>query len=123
MRKMETSTFAPGRFVDSAPLYACNADVLEALQALRDDDWEVRAAAAVELETIGEGAAKAVPALVQVLESDKTEEVRRAAAEALGSIGPAAKEAIPVLAHTLSDGNVYIRWAATKALRAITDRE
>jgi HEAT repeat protein len=98
-------------------------DVLEALQALRDDDWEVRTAAAVELETIGEGAAKAVPALVQVLESDTTEEVRRAAAEALGSIGPAAEEAIPVLAHALSDENVYMRWAATKALKAITDRE
>ena len=122
MRKMEASPFTPEPFAD-APLCKRNTDVLLALQALRDDDWEVRAAAAVELETIGEEAAKAVPALIQVLESDTAEEVRRAAAEALGSIGPAAKTAIPVLAHALSHENVYMRWAATKALRAITNRD
>ena len=90
--------------------------------AVVKDDWEVRAAAAMELETIGTKAAKAVPALIQVLESDKTEEVRRAAAEALGSIGPAAEEAIPILARVLTDENVYMRWAATKALKAISDQ-
>lgn len=122
MSRMEASLFAPESFAD-APVCPCDTDVLEALQALHDDDWEVRAAAAVELETIGEEAAKAVPALIQVLESDTTEEVRRAAAEALGSIGPAAKKAIPVLTHALCDANVYMRWAATKALKAITDRD
>jgi HEAT repeat protein len=122
MTKMEASSFTVGPLASAAPLCAYGGDVLQALQALRDDDWEVRAAAAVELESIGAGAARAVPALIRVLESDKTEEVRRAAAEALGSIGPAAKEAIPVLARMLSDDDVYMRWAATKALKAITAR-
>jgi HEAT repeat protein len=123
MRKMEATSPAPRALADAATLCACNSDVSEALQALRDDDWEVRAAAATELETIGAGAAKAVPALIQTLVSDETQDVRRAAAEALGSIGPAAKEAVPVLAKALSDENVYMRWAATRALRAIIHRD
>jgi 3-methyladenine DNA glycosylase AlkD len=121
MREMEASSPTQESFIDAAALYACNIDVSEALQALQDDDWEVRAAAAVELETIGAEAVDAVPELIQALESDKTEEVRRAAAEALGSIGPAAQEAVPVLAQALSDESVYMRWAVTKALKAITE--
>lgn len=120
MRKMQTASPAPRPFADAAALCPCNMDVSEAVQALQDEDWEVRAAAATELETIGAGAAKAIPALVHVLESDRTEEVRRSAAEALGSIGPAAQEAIPALAQALGAESVYMRWAATKALKAIT---
>jgi HEAT repeat protein len=104
----------------NAALRAYNLDVSEALEALRDDDWQVRVAAAVALEGIGPRAALAAPALIQTLEKDEREDVRRAAAEALGSIGPVTTEAISALVHALDDNSDYVRWAAAKALDAFT---
>jgi HEAT repeat protein len=109
-------------FVDNAVVYTYNPAVSEALQALRDNDWQVRTAAAMALEEIGPRAIAAIPALIQTLEQDKREDVRRAAAEALGSIGPRAIEAVSALSRALEDQSAYVRWAAAKALRAITGR-
>ena len=118
----EVSPLASAPLVENAALYTYNLDVSEALQALRDDDWQVRTAAAMALGEIGPRAAVAVPDLIQTLEKDKREDVRRAAAEALGSIKPTAIEAISVLTQALEDQSAYVRWAAAKALSAITER-
>jgi hypothetical protein len=67
------------------------------IQALGDDDWDVRRAAAEALVKIG---TPAVPALIQAL-GDSDWDVRRAAAEALGAIGD--PQAVPALIQTLRD--------------------
>ena len=118
----EVSPLASATLADNAALYAHILDVSEALQALKDNDWQVRTAAAMALEEIGPRAAVAVPDLIQTLEKDKREDVRRAAAEALGSIKPTAMEAISALTRALEDQSAYVRWAAAKALSAITGR-
>jgi HEAT repeat protein len=120
MREVPPLTFAA--LADNVALYAHLLDVSEALQALRDNDWQVRTAAAMALEEIGPKAIEAVPVLIQTLEKDKREDVRRAAAEALGSIKPTAMEAISALTQALQDQSAYVRWAAAKALRAIPER-
>jgi HEAT repeat protein len=58
---------------------------MEAIEALVDDDWQVRAAAATEVEVIGARAAQAVPVLIQMLAAECWVE-RRAAADALEAI-------------------------------------
>lgn len=118
----EVSPLAFAILADNVALYAHILDVSEALQALKDNDWQVRTAAAMALEEIGPKAAEAVPILIQTLKKDKREDVRRAAAEALGSIKPTAIEAITVLTQALEDQSAYVRWAAAKALSAITER-
>jgi HEAT repeat protein len=118
----EISPLASTICVDNAALYAYILDVSEALQALKDNDWQVRTAAAVALEELGPRAAVAVPDLIQTLDKDKREDVRRAAAEALGSIKPTAIEAISALTRATEDQSAYVRWAAAKALNAITGR-
>jgi HEAT repeat protein len=75
------------------------------------------------IEEIGPRAAVAVPDLIQTLEKDKREDVRRAAAEALESIRPAAIEAVSALTGALEDQSAYVRWAAAKALSAITEQK
>jgi HEAT repeat protein len=116
------SPLAFAAFAESVALRARTLDVLEALQALKDTDWQVRTAAAVALEEMGPRAAKAVPVLIQTLEQDKREEVRRAAAEALGSIRPATVDATSALTRAVEDPSAYVRWAAARALSAITER-
>jgi HEAT repeat protein len=118
----EMSPLASTICIDNAALYTYILDVSDALQALRDDDWQVRTAAAMALEEIGPRAAVAVPDLVQTLEKDQRAEVRRAAAEALGSIKPTTIEAISALTRATEDQSAYVRWAAAKALSAITER-
>ena len=118
----EVSPLASVTLADNVALYAHILDVSEALQALRDNDWQVRTAAAMALEEIGPQAAGAVPDLIQALEKDRREDVRRAAAEALESIKPTAIEAISALTRALEDQSAYVRWAAAKALSAITER-
>jgi HEAT repeat protein len=118
----EISPLASATLADNVALYARILDVSEVVQALRDNDWQVRTAAAMALEEIGPRAAVAVPDLIQTLEKDKREDVRRAAAEALGSIKPTAIEAISALTRALEDQSAYVRWAAAKALSAVTER-
>ena len=67
-------------------------DLNTLVQALKDQNGDVRKNAASTLGSIGEGAVNAVPALVQAL---KDQDVRRNAATALGSIGtPEALKAV-----------------------------
>ena len=64
------------------------------INALSDNDEDVRIAAAEALGKIGPEAKGAVPALIIVL-GDSDHVMRNRTVEALGKIGPEAKEAIP----------------------------
>ena len=81
------------------------------IQALRDEKWEVRQAAAEALEKIGDP--QATPALIQALR-DEDVGVRRVAAKALGQIGD--PQATPALIHALRDEERWVREAAAEAL-------
>jgi HEAT repeat protein len=80
-------------------------------------DWNVRAAACEALVKIG---APAVPHLIQAL-GDGDWHVREAACEALGEIGDG--QAVPPLIQALGDGDSDVRAAACRALGAIGDRQ
>jgi HEAT repeat protein len=107
-------------YIKNIAFYAYNPEVAEALQALKDEDWQVRMAAATAIEGIGPRASLAIPSLIQTLEEDEREDVRQAAAVALGGVGLATKEAISALVRALDDRSDYVRWAAAKALDAFT---
>jgi HEAT repeat protein len=106
--------------VNNAVFHTHNPKVVEALQALKDEDWQVRMAAALALEEIGPRAAPAIPALIQTLERDEREDVRRAAAEALGSVDLATMKALSALVRALGDKSNYVRWAAARTLDSFT---
>ncbi|WP_324632903.1 HEAT repeat domain-containing protein [Phormidium sp. CCY1219] len=118
------------------------------LDALRDEDKEVRSAATFALGAMGADATEAIPALINSLtDADdrlrldaavalrkigapavsqlnaalKHSElnVRRGAAFALAGIGAPAKEAIPNLVQTLAHADDRLSWNAAVALRAI----
>ncbi|MFL7791955.1 MAG: HEAT repeat domain-containing protein [Anaerolineae bacterium] len=116
----ELSLPTTAAYINNTAFYAYNPEVAEALQALKDEDWQVRVAAAVAIEGIGPRAKLAVPTLIQTLERDEKADVREAAAEALGSVGQATKETISALVGALDDKSDYVRWAAAKALDAFT---
>lgn len=66
-----------------------------------------------------DGAAAAVPDLVQVLESDADLPIRERAAWALGEIGPAAKNAASALTAAAAGSEVRLARLAHKALASI----
>lgn len=107
-------------YINNTAFHAYNPEVAEALQALKDEDWQVRMAAAMAIEGIGARARLAIPTLIQTLERDEKADVRKAAAEALGSVGLATTEAISALVCALDDTSDYVRWAAAKALDVFT---
>jgi HEAT repeat protein len=81
---------------------------------LRSRDWQVRNTAQAALAKAG---APAVPALMEVLRTEKSEEARQSAAAALGAIGPDARAATPLLVEALSDPDTG--YAAAEALVAL----
>ena len=92
--------------------------VPELIDALLDEDPEVRAAAAFGLGKIGPEAKTAVPALINGL-SDEDIEARSWAAIALGYIGPDSKEAVPELLKALRDDDPSLSGGASVALERI----
>jgi HEAT repeat protein len=74
--------------------------IIEALRDKSDDSWTLHNSAAIALGDIGPGAASAVGALTEVLNSDH---VGWRAAEALGNIGADAKAAVPALVEAMRD--------------------
>ncbi len=87
---------------------------------LKDEDEDVRAAAAYALGRIGPQAKKAIAALTEALKEKRGYgEGRSSAAEALGRIGPEAKSAIPALTELLRDEDKFVRRAAAKGLAGI----
>ncbi len=89
--------------------------------ALEDPDASVRRTAAATLGDLGQAAASAVEALVE-LTDDPDRAVRGQAVRALGRIGELAHEAAPVLwriAHEPDDGLAEDAWFALEFLHAI----
>ncbi|RME00354.1 MAG: TIR domain-containing protein, partial [Bacteroidetes bacterium] len=98
-----------GSGVEVSP--ACqSAIVTQLIQALKDEDREVRRAAAEALMKIGQ---PAVLHLIQAL-NDEESDVRYYAAWALGKIGDA--QAVPQLIQALKDEDRGVRRAAAEAL-------
>jgi HEAT repeat protein len=91
--------------------------VLALIEALKDEDAEVRRVAVWALGDIED--TRAVPALMQVLTSDSDSDVRSKAAWALGKIEDA--RAIQALEQALEDENADVRRQAARALGEIED--
>jgi HEAT repeat protein len=87
-------------------------DMDDVIEALADEDADVRLVAALELRQRGPEAAKATPALIEAL-ADRHPGVRREAAEALCWIGP---KSGPALYEALKDPNPRVRAGAALAL-------
>ncbi|HLW65353.1 MAG TPA: HEAT repeat domain-containing protein [Gemmataceae bacterium] len=85
------------------------------IEALKDDDSEVRQFAALALAAIGR---EALPALMEALK-DTNKEERSAAAYAIGRIGPQARESIPLLVKTLKDPEPMVKRSAAEALSRV----
>ena len=91
------------------------------IDALTDDDRDVRAWAADAIGWMGSGAEPAIPAFVKVLR-DPYEGARNNACIALGRIGPAAREALPVLREALNDPSHDVRRFAAVAIQRIVGK-
>ena len=88
------------------------------ITALKDEDSDVRSNAADALGKIGADAKEAVPVLITALK-DEDNYVRSNAADALGNIGTGAKEAVPALITALKDEDYYVRTSTAEALGKI----
>ena len=88
------------------------------IQALQNEDKDVRVNAAWTLGQRVESAVDAVPILIRALR-DQDEWVRYHAALALGEIGEGASNAVPALMHALRDQDKYVRRYAVGALGKI----
>ncbi len=97
---------------------AAEGNVADLIQALGSSDAAAQIKAAKALESMGPGAAEAVPALIKLLGSDNPE-VQAHAAEALGAIGEAARPAARVLASLVRTDNEMVRREAIEALEDI----
>ncbi len=92
-------------------------DVQAALKQLASSDRYERKSAAFRLTEMGPAAVNAIPALIEILQSDDSMQVRGEVAHALGNIGPAASAAVPALITFLqSDEGGYERTYAASAL-------
>jgi HEAT repeat protein len=98
-----------------------NADAVPPLlEALGDEDAEVRKEAAFVLCTLGGAQAKqAVPNLIDSLKNDSAPMVRRFAARALGRARPSAQEAVAALLVSLKESEAIVRANSAEALSVI----
>jgi HEAT repeat protein len=98
------------------------ADQIQPLKSLVSDcSGDIAYWAATLIGRAGVDAAPAVPALVQVLESEADLPVRERAAWALGQIGPPAKNAVTALTAAANCEDARLARLAKKALEAIGD--
>lgn len=99
--------------LNSAPKKA----VASLVQALKDENKNVRMWSAYFLGGIGPDAAKAVPDLIELLKDD-VEDVRSAAVDALGKIGD--RSALPFLGAALTkEKNKYLKKDIKEAINAL----
>ncbi len=82
----------------------------------------IRIHAATVLGSMGDAAAPAVPALLELLQADNVHD-RKLAALTLGEIGPAAEEAIPALFAAVDDEDEGVAEMAEWALEEIDVEE
>jgi len=148
--------YLPVLLLAALPLCALHAEeeptyegktVSEWIEALKDEDKDVRSGAAEALGEIGPAAKPAVPALIEALGDEDSRvpvfaaalvkigadavpalvvalkenkrQVRPWAASILARIGPDARAAIPALVEALRDGRKEVRWGAAHALGGI----
>jgi len=88
------------------------------IDALRDEDTQVRCQAARSLARLGAGASQAIPIALDLLRSENANH-RWQAAEILGAYGTAARRAAPALESARHDPELSVRHAAENALKAI----
>ena len=88
------------------------------IEALQDNDSNVRGWSAQAIGNIGPDAVKAVPNLITLL-SNPDVGSRNSACIALRRIGPAAKQALPTLRRLLSDPDKDVRQFAARAIASI----
>ncbi len=86
---------------------------------LKDEDVEVRRAAAKALGELGRETKKSAVSPLSEAVTDQDREVRRLACFALGEIGPEADSAIPALMHALKDKELSARLSAAFAIYKI----
>jgi HEAT repeat protein len=91
------------------------------VRTLRDEDVWLRLGAASALVRIDAdaGAAAAVPALAEIVDSKKNHPVVQNALTALKDLGPRARAAVPALARALQDDDRLFRNRAADALGAV----
>lgn len=99
--------------------------ILYLLQALHDENAEIRVVATEALQGICQHEdvhfrQQLIPEISQLL-MDQDLQVRRNAAETLGLIGQT--ESVPLLINALNDPYWQVRWAAIEALGEIGDRQ
>lgn len=90
------------------------------IEALKDDQGEVRWYAAWALSRIGPEAKLAVQDLIEALKDDEGE-VRILAAKALSSMGSEIEIPVPVLLQALDDQEIYVKNFASRTLAKLTN--
>ncbi len=88
------------------------------VEAIKDEEVQVRRIIVAALGEIGIAARSAVPALVASLRN-RHDIVRRRAAQCLAELGPAARSAVPALIEVMSDPSLMVRRWAVFALGEI----
>ncbi|HKG21078.1 MAG TPA: HEAT repeat domain-containing protein [Blastocatellia bacterium] len=97
--------------------YSDGAAILPLISALSDKNDFVRGRSARALGSNGPAAARAVPSLIQIIETDGEHYVRQEAVVALGMIGD--RSALPALYRASRDPSPYLSSAALSAIRSI----
>jgi HEAT repeat protein len=105
--------------------------VPDLVDALKDEEPDVRRFAARTIGSVGPRAAQAVPALIELLQSSTRQRrldggrpelpvtLLAEAAMAIGKIGPKARAAVPFLVKAMNDRDEVLRLAAADALGEI----
>src|ERR1035437_192656 len=81
--------------------------------------WDQNSRARFGFSELGSAASNAVPALIEILDSNFSPSSQESAASALGFIGPAARQAVPSLVRTLASTNGFNRFTFVIALGSI----
>jgi HEAT repeat protein len=97
---------------------AAKADIQAQLDTLKSTDKDTRINGLVALATLKEGAAPAVPQLIEQLK-DSDPDIRRLAAYALMEIGPQAKAALPQLNTMTQDPDRGVVMQVINSIRTI----
>jgi HEAT repeat protein len=91
----------------------------ELVEALHDQDDDIRMWAAITLGQIGPSAGSAVESLISMLQVEENTQVILCAVRSLGEIGPGARPALPALTAIAEDSRHFARGFATKAIRQV----
>lgn len=89
------------------------------LKEVKNTDPQQRGHAVQDLGRFADSSDKVVPALAEMLKTDKDAHVRRCAAAGLAALGAKSRPALAVLKEGRGDSDAYIRDACQRALDAI----